>query len=118
VALREDARRTSRRLNRRVTVMREKMLRVSAPPDPSTWSDTGGDGRAHITSRLRGIHSGGAGVPVAKHGKRALSVGSGADEECAELRRQEPSSARTPWGAAYSEAGIGFSMFAPGIIRR
>src|SRR6516164_1909699 len=62
-----------------VSVMRAKMLRVHAPPDAIDVVGTGGDasGSFNISTCAALIVAGG-GVPVAKHGNRALSSRSGA----------------------------------------
>jgi anthranilate phosphoribosyltransferase len=95
-----------------VTVMREKMLRVSAPPDAIDVVGTGGDASGSFNiSTCAAFIVAGAGVPVAKHGNRALSSRSGAADVLGALGVVIE---LAPEGVArcIREAGIGF-MFAP-----
>jgi len=95
-----------------VTAMREKMLRVAAPPDAIDVVGTGGDASGSFNiSTCAALIVAGAGVPVAKHGNRALSSRSGAADVLAALGVNIE---LTPQGITrcIKEAGIGF-MFAP-----
>ncbi len=95
-----------------VTAMREKMLRVAAPPDAIDVVGTGGDASGSFNiSTCAALIVAGAGVAVAKHGNRALSSRSGAADVLAALGVNIE---LTPQGVTrcIREAGIGF-MFAP-----
>ena len=95
-----------------VSVMREKMLRVEAPDNAIDIVGTGGDGSGtYNVSTCATFIAAGAGVPVAKHGNRALSSKSGAADSLAALGinlELDP----TGISACIREAGVGF-MFAP-----
>ncbi len=95
-----------------VTTMRAKMLGVKAPPDAIDLVGTGGDASGSFNiSTCAAFIVAGAGVPVAKHGNRALSSKSGAADVLQALGVKIDLSADQV-AACIREAGIGF-MFAP-----
>src|SRR3954469_2388468 len=95
-----------------VTAMREKMLRVSAPRDAIDVVGTGGDASGSFNiSTCAAFIVAGAGVPVAKHGNRALSSRSGAADVLGALGVKIELTPEQV-GRCIDEAGIGF-MFAP-----
>jgi anthranilate phosphoribosyltransferase len=95
-----------------VTAMRAKMLRVEAPPDAIDVVGTGGDASGSFNiSTCAALIVAGAGVPVAKHGNRALSSKSGAADVLAALGVNIDLNAQQI-ANCIREAGIGF-MFAP-----
>ena len=95
-----------------VTTMRAKMQKVAAPPDAIDVVGTGGDGSGSVNvSTCASFIVAGAGVPVAKHGNRALSSRSGAADVLASLGVKIDLTPEQV-GRCVAEAGIGF-MFAP-----
>ncbi len=95
-----------------VTTMRAKMLSVKAPADAVDVVGTGGDASGSFNiSTCAAFIVAGAGVPVAKHGNRALSSKSGAADVLQSLGvRIELDSKQV--SMCIRDAGIGF-MFAP-----
>jgi anthranilate phosphoribosyltransferase len=95
-----------------VSAMRAKMLPVDAPEDAIDIVGTGGDqSGSYNVSTAASLIVAGAGVPVAKHGNRALSSKSGAADVLAALGVKidlEPDAI----SRCIRSAGIGF-MFAP-----
>jgi anthranilate phosphoribosyltransferase len=95
-----------------VAAMRSKMLRVKAPADAVDVVGTGGDGSGSVNvSTCASFIVAGAGVPVAKHGNRALSSKSGAADCLAALGIKIDLTPEQV-GRCVNEAGVGF-MFAP-----
>jgi anthranilate phosphoribosyltransferase len=95
-----------------VAAMRGKMLKVQAPADAIDVVGTGGDGSGSVNvSTCAAFIVAGSGVPVAKHGNRALSSRSGSADVLASLG-VKIDLAPDGVGRCVKEAGIGF-MFAP-----
>ncbi len=95
-----------------VTTMRAKMLGVKAPKDAVDVVGTGGDASgSYNISTCASFIVAGAGVPVAKHGNRALSSKSGAADVLQALGVKIDLNS-TQVGICIRDAGIGF-MFAP-----
>ncbi|MCC8933301.1 anthranilate phosphoribosyltransferase [Rhizobium sp. 'Codium 1'] len=94
-----------------VSIMRQKMVPVDAPEDAIDIVGTGGDGtNTYNISTLAALIVAGSGVPVAKHGNRALSSKSGTADALSQLGVKldiEPDLI----SRCIREAGIGF-MFA------
>ncbi len=95
-----------------VSAMRAKMLRVDAPANAIDVVGTGGDASgSYNISTCAAFIVAGAGIPVAKHGNRALSSKSGAADVLMSLG-VKIDLAPEDVGRCIRDAGIGF-MFAP-----
>lgn len=95
-----------------VSILREQMVTVDAPEHAIDIVGTGGDGGGTLNiSTASSIVVAAAGVPVAKHGNRALSSKSGASQVLEALGvKLDLTPAEI--SRCINEAGIGF-MFAP-----
>ncbi len=91
-------------------VMRARCVRVRAPQGAIDIVGTGGDGKGTLNiSTAAAFVVAGAGVPVAKHGNRALSSRSGAADALGEMGIDVMVGAAIV-ERALAEAGIGFMM--------
>ena len=95
-----------------VSILREQMVPVVAPEDAIDIVGTGGDGVGSLNiSTATAIVVAGAGVPVAKHGNKALSSRSGSSQALEALGvKLDLTPAEI--SKTIAAAGIGF-MFAP-----
>ncbi len=95
-----------------VSILREQMVKVEAPEHAIDIVGTGGDGLGSLNiSTATAIVVAAAGVPVAKHGNKALSSRSGASQVLEALGVKLDLTPAEISGVI-AEAGIGF-MFAP-----
>lgn len=95
-----------------VSILREQMVPVIAPDGAIDIVGTGGDGIGSLNiSTATALVVAAAGVPVAKHGNKALSSRSGASQVLEALGVKLDLTAEQI-GTTIAKAGIGF-MFAP-----
>ncbi len=95
-----------------VSAMRAKMVRVEAPAGAVDVVGTGGDASGSLNiSTLASFIVAGCGIPVAKHGNRALSSKSGA-ADCLMALGVNLDLSPAQISRCIAQAGIGF-MFAP-----
>ena len=108
----EDKGISGEQLEAAARVLRLRMTSVNAPEGAMDIVGTGGDGlKTYNISTAVAFVVAGAGVPVAKHGNRAVSSKSGASDVLGELGvKLDISPEQTE--ACIREAGVGF-LFAP-----
>lgn len=95
-----------------VSILRDRMVKVEAPENAIDIVGTGGDGGGTLNiSTGAAIVAAACGVPVAKHGNRALSSKSGSSEVL-EALGVKLALGGDQISRCITEAGIGF-MFAP-----
>lgn len=95
-----------------VSILREQMIPVTAPADAIDIVGTGGDGLGSLNiSTATALVVAAAGVPVAKHGNKALSSRSGSSQALEALGVKLDLTPEQIAGTI-AKAGIGF-MFAP-----
>ena len=103
---------TNPQITRAARLMRERLLPVEAPPGAVDIVGTGGDGHNTFNvSTCAAIVAAGAGVPVAKHGNRAVSSLSGASDVLTALGVKIDVSPIVI-SRSIAKAGVGF-MWAP-----